>query len=82
MLRSIVDVNLCKFLSPDVPLFQGIIGDLFPGVDLPKADYREMEQAMRDVCAKKNLQPTEYFMTKQTCCSKARGIFMQNEGFA
>jgi len=66
MLRSIVDVNLCKFLSPDVPLFQGIIGDLFPGVDLPKADYREMEQAMRDVCAKKNLQPTEYFMTKTT----------------
>ncbi|KAF5830265.1 dynein heavy chain, N-terminal region 2-domain-containing protein [Dunaliella salina] len=66
MLRSIVDVNLCKFLSPDVPLFQGIIGDLFPGVDLPKADYREMEQAMRDVCAKKNLQPTPYFLTKTT----------------
>lgn len=64
LLRCLIDVNLPKFLSFDIPLFEGIISDLFPGVVLPEADYSLMTQAFHEVCEKRNLQPEKCFLTK------------------
>ncbi|XP_037391966.1 dynein heavy chain 3, axonemal [Pygocentrus nattereri] len=64
LLRALMDVNMAKFLAQDVPLFQGIISDLFPGVVLPKPDYELMLKALNENIAKFKLQPVPWFISK------------------
>ncbi|XP_066465573.1 dynein axonemal heavy chain 3 [Tiliqua scincoides] len=64
LLRALLDVNLAKFLAQDVPLFQGIISDLFPGVVLPKPDYGLFIKALNDNIQKTNLQAVPWFIGK------------------
>ncbi|XP_028155786.1 dynein heavy chain 7, axonemal [Ostrinia furnacalis] len=64
LLRSIKDVNLPKFLEHDVPLFMGIIGDLFPGLPLPLAGLPHLVSCLKEVCVPLNLQANEFFIEK------------------
>jgi len=64
VLRSIIDVNLPKFLTQDVELFKAITTDLFPGVKLPKPDYEIFDKYLDQVLIRMNLQKNENFVLK------------------
>jgi dynein heavy chain len=49
-LRSLFDVNIPKFTSNDIPLFVGIVNDLFPGKEVPVIDYGILLRSIIDAC--------------------------------
>ncbi|KAG8234154.1 hypothetical protein J437_LFUL014944 [Ladona fulva] len=56
LIRALRDSNLPKFLADDVLLFQGILSDLFPGVEIPHEDYGILQTTIQAVLNDKGLQ--------------------------
>ena len=49
LMRALRDMNLPKFVFEDAPLFLGLIGDLFPGLDCPRVRYPNFNDAVEEV---------------------------------
>ncbi|CAD2218708.1 Dynein heavy chain, N-terminal region 2/Hydrolytic ATP binding site of dynein motor region/AAA domain (dynein-related subfamily)/Dynein heavy chain AAA lid domain/P-loop containing dynein motor region/AAA+ lid domain/P-loop containing dynein motor region D4/Microtubule-binding stalk of dynein motor/ATP-binding dynein motor region containing protein, putative [Angomonas deanei] len=49
------DSNVPKFVAEDIPLFNGIMQDLFPGVSFPKREYTELLPVIQRYMDKKKL---------------------------
>lgn len=47
LLMAMKDMNIAKLTSTDLPLFSGIIQDLFPGVETPVIDYGKVSKQLR-----------------------------------
>lgn len=64
LLRALRDVNVPKFLKDDLPLFENIINDLFPGVEKPVYSYGDLQEDLKKQCVITNLQPVKAFIDK------------------
>ncbi|GMH32802.1 hypothetical protein BSKO_00636 [Bryopsis sp. KO-2023] len=64
VLRGLRDVNVPKFLAHDLPLFDGIITDLFPGITPPDVDYGDLLGALKESCVDLGIQPVDTGIAK------------------
>lgn len=49
LIKALRDSNIPKFLADDAELFEGILGDLFPGVVIPPENYGVFENTIKTV---------------------------------
>ena len=64
LIRAMRDSNVPKFLEVDLPLFYGIMKDLFPGVDVPYVDYGVLQTAIETSLDKQGFQPVPSLVSK------------------
>lgn len=64
LMRALRDFNLPKIVTSDVPIFLGLISDLFPQLDVPRKRDPELEKAVRQSVSELRLQPEENFILK------------------
>lgn len=50
------DMNIARFTANDLPLFNGIMSDIFPGTRIPDVDYMDINFALTDFMTENNLQ--------------------------
>lgn len=43
-MRALRDFNVPKIVTDDMPVFMGLIGDLFPALDVPRKRDLELEK--------------------------------------
>ena len=64
LLRALRDSNLPKFLHEDTILFQAILQDLFPGLEIPEHDYGIFNTTIIESIRKKGLQAEDCVVKK------------------
>ncbi|XP_071833092.1 dynein axonemal heavy chain 6-like isoform X4 [Apostichopus japonicus] len=67
LIHALKDANIPKFLAEDVPLFESILADLFPGVSPPAPNLGTLEKAISMAVRDMNLQhwPKQLEQVKQ-----------------
>lgn len=65
-MRALRDFNTPKIISDDMPVFMGLISDLFPLLNVPRKRCAEFEKLIKKTATEMKLQPEESFVLKVT----------------
>ena len=55
LIRAMLEANIPRFLADDLPLFNGIIGDLYPNLEIPAVDYGALKSACENALERAGL---------------------------
>ncbi|XP_049940954.1 dynein beta chain, ciliary-like [Schistocerca serialis cubense] len=64
LMRALRDFNIPKIVTDDVPVFMGLIGDLFPALDVPRKRDLDFEKMVKQAAVDNKLQPEDNFILK------------------
>ncbi|KAH0626110.1 hypothetical protein JD844_000881 [Phrynosoma platyrhinos] len=64
LLMAMKDMNIAKLTSSDVPLFNAITQDLFPGIECPIIDYGKIKEVLEQELREMGLQVIPFTITK------------------
>ena len=68
LMRALRDFNIPKIVTDDVPIFMGLIGDLFPALDVPRKRDIDFEKMVKQAAIDLQLQPEDNFILKVALC--------------
>jgi dynein heavy chain, axonemal len=64
LMRALRDFNIPKIVAEDLQIFFGLLGDLFPGIDVPRKRDMRMEKIIEDASIENKLNPDPDFILK------------------
>ncbi|CAF1579491.1 unnamed protein product, partial [Adineta steineri] len=64
VILAMKDMNVAKMTEPDLPLFNGIVSDLFPDIETPVIDYSKFRAAIEAELKANNLESTVHTTSK------------------
>ncbi|XP_069510616.1 dynein axonemal heavy chain 9 [Ambystoma mexicanum] len=64
LMRALRDFNIPKIVTDDMPIFMGLIGDLFPALDVPRKRDLDFETFVKKAVLDLKLQAEDNFVLK------------------
>uniref|UniRef100_A0A096MH56 Dynein axonemal heavy chain 17 n=1 Tax=Poecilia formosa TaxID=48698 RepID=A0A096MH56_POEFO len=64
LMRALRDFNIPKIVTEDMPVFLGLIGDLFPSLEVPRKTDLDFEKHVKQSILDLKLQPDDSFVLK------------------